>query len=108
MPVFTVDEHSRHGFGTFPGIEVATGRTESGVAAEWDEMMTAALGTAIHRAAKSRITAVDHLEDVFDFDRAGMHGIYNLFIMVQEDFLKDISHNTIMKEIHAVVNQNPS
>ena len=108
MPVLTVDKHPGHCFGAFPGIEVATGRTETGVAAEWNEMMSATFRTAIHRAAKSRITAVDHLEDVFDFDRAGMHGIYNLFIMVQEDFLKDISHNTIMKEIHAVVNQNPS
>ena len=108
VPVFTVDEHSRHGFGTFPCVKVAAGRTETGVAAEGDEMMTAAFRTAIHCPTKSRVSAVDHLEDVFDFDRTGMHGIYDLFIMVQEDFLKYVFHTPIMKEICAVVNQNPS
>lgn len=108
VPVFASDEYSCHCFGTFPCIKVATGRAEAGVATERNEMPVAALGTTIHRTAECRITAVDHPVYVFDFYRTRMHGIYDLFIMVFEDFLDDVSHTTIMKETYAVVNQNPS
>ena len=108
MAVLTVDQHAGHGFGTLPGIEIAAGGAEAGVAPEGDELHFAAPGTAIHRATKSGIAAVDHLIDVFNLGRAGMHGIDDFFIMVAEDVLQDVAHSTIMIKIYADVNQNPS
>lgn len=36
------------------------------------------------------------------------HSIYDFFVMVFEYFLDDVIHTTIMKEIYAAVNKNPS
>ena len=97
MPVEDIDELKGHGGSAFHGILVATGGAEAAVAAERDEPEPAAAGAAVHGAAKGRISTVDHLIDIFHFGIPGVESIYNFFIMVSKNFLKDI-HKTIMQE----------
>jgi hypothetical protein len=43
--------------------------------------------TGIHGSSKGRVTAVDHLGDVFHFDISWMKGMFNNFIIVFKDIL---------------------
>ena len=97
MSVGDIDELKGHGGSTFHGILVATGGAETAVAAEGDEPEPAAAWEAVHGAAKGRIATVNHLIDIFHFRIPGVESIYNFFVMVCKNFLKDI-HKTIMQE----------
>lgn len=55
--------------------------------AERDEFEVPAVRTTVHGTAKRRITAVDHLIDIFHLSFSGMKSIFNFFIMVCKDFL---------------------
>ena len=97
MSVGDIDELKGHGGSAFHGVLVATGGAETAVAAERDELKPAAAWAAVHGAAKGRIATVNHLIDIFHFRIPGVEGIYNFFVMVSKNFLKDI-HKTIMQE----------
>ena len=97
MPVGDIDELKGHGGSAFHGVLVATGGAETAVAAERDELKPAAAWAALHGAAKGRIATVNHLIDIFHFRIPGVESIYNFFVMVCKNFLKDI-HKTIMQE----------
>ena len=75
------------------------------MATEWNKLQFATSGTAIHCAAKSRVTTMNHLLDVFDDSVARMKSIYHFFIVIGKDFLEDI-HGTIMKEMKEKENPN--
>ena len=70
MPVSTVDEFKGHRSGPVVGIFSAAGRAEPGMAAERDKFEVTAVGTAIHGAAKRRVTATYDFINVFHDNRS--------------------------------------
>lgn len=106
VSVRDIDELESHVGGTFHGILNAAGRAETAVAAERDELKVAAFWTAVHSAAKRRVTTVNHLLDIIDHSVARMKSIYHFFIMIGKDSLKDI-HEISMKEMKEKENPNP-
>lgn len=97
MPVDNVYQLEGHGGGTLHGVEVSAGRAEAAVAPEGDKFQFAAFGAAEHCPAKGGIATVDHFIDIFHHSFSWVESIYNFFIMVCKNSLKDI-HKTIMKE----------
>ena len=87
VPVLDIDQFKRHFSGAFHGVFCAAGRAETAVASERDKLKFTAIRTAIHGTAKSRVTTVDHLIDIFHLSISGMKNIFNFFIMVGKDFL---------------------
>ncbi len=65
------------------------------------------MGAAIHGTAIRRVTAVDHLLNIFHNNGTGMKNIFDFFVMIFKYLLKDV-HETIMKEFRAENNPNPS
>ena len=57
------------------------------MAAERNEFEVPAVRTTVHGTAKRRITAVDHLINIFHLSFSGMKSIFNFFIMVCKDSL---------------------
>ena len=106
VSVRDIDELESHVGGTFHGILIAAGRAETAVAAERDELKVAAFWTAVHSAAKRRVTTVNHLLDIIDHSVARMKSIYHFIIMIGKDSLKDI-HEISMKEMKEKENPNP-
>lgn len=70
MPVSTVDEFEGHGSRPVIGIFSAAGGAEFGMAAERDKFEITAVGTAIHGAAKRRVTAAYDFINVFHDNRS--------------------------------------
>lgn len=70
MPVSTIDEFKGHSSRPVVGIFSATGRAELGMTAERDKFKITAVGTAIHGAAKRRVTAVYDFINVFHDNRS--------------------------------------
>lgn len=97
MPVDNVYQLEGHGGGTLHGVEVSAGRAEAAVAPEGDKFQFTAFGAAEHCPAKGGIATVDHFIDIFHHSFSWVESIYNFFIMVCKNSLKDI-HKTIMKE----------
>lgn len=96
VAMLTGDQLSGHSGSPFSGVKVPAGGTETGMTAERYEFQMTAERASIHGATESGITTVDHLVNVFNFDRPRMQGIYDLFIMVTKYFLEYI-HRSIMK-----------
>lgn len=70
MPVSTVDEFEGHGGRPVIGIFSAAGRAEPGMAAERDKFEITTVGTAVHGAAKRRVTASYDFVNVFHDNRS--------------------------------------
>ena len=87
MPVSNINQFEGHVGGTFHGILIAAGRAETAVAAERDELKVAAFWTAVHSAAKRRVTTVNHLLDIFLNGSTRMKSMDDFFIMIREYFL---------------------
>ena len=87
MAVLDTDEFERHTGGAFHSIFVAAGRAKAAVTAERNELEVPTVWTTVHGTAKRRITAVDHLIDIFHLSLSGMKSIFNFFIMVCKDSL---------------------
>jgi len=82
MSVNTLDDFERHGSGALDTIEIATGRTETAFTAKRNKFERTTRRTPIHGAAESRITAMNHLFDVFKNNRASLKGVFDLFVMI--------------------------
>ena len=67
-----LNEFERHGIGTVLAVFDTAGWTETAFAAEGNEFHISAFGTAVHGAAKGRVTTVNHLVNVFDNRLTGM------------------------------------
>ena len=106
MAVVAVDQFACHGSCPFPGVKVAAGRTETGMAAKRDKVKMPAFGAAVHGTAEGGVTAVDHLINVFDLRGTGMKSIHDFFVVIAEDFLEDV-HKTIMKKSGTKENPQP-
>ena len=97
VAVRDIDQFKGHRGSAFHGILVATGRTEAAVTAERNKFKLTAMRAGIHGAAKRWIPTVNHLIDIFHLSFSGVKSIFNFFIIVCKNFLKDI-HKTIMHE----------
>ena len=82
MSVRASDEFKGHGSGPVVGIFYTTGRTEFGMAPERNKFKSAAVRASIHGTTIRRVTAVDHLFDVFHDNRSWFKVIFNCFIIV--------------------------
>ncbi len=60
MAVDDIYELKGHRSSALHGVEITTGRAEAAVTAKRDKFQLAAVGTAVHGAAESGITTVDH------------------------------------------------
>ena len=87
MTVLDTDKFERYTCGAFHSIFVPTGRTKAAVTAKRNKLEITAVGAGVHGAAKRRITAVDHLINIFHLSFSGMKSIFNFFIMVCKDSL---------------------
>jgi hypothetical protein len=106
MPVSNINQLEGHVGGTFHGILIPAGRTETAVTAERNEFKFSTFRTAVHGATIRRVTTINHLLDVFNHSVARMKSIYHFFIMIGKDSLKDI-HEISMKEMKEKENPNP-
>ena len=106
VPVIAIDQFARHGGCPLPGVKIAAGWTETGMAAKRDKMKMTAFRTAVHGAAEGGVTAVDHLINVFNLRRTGMKSIEYFLVMIAEDFLKYV-HKIIMKKSGTKENPKP-
>lgn len=97
MPVCTVNKFKGHFCRAVNAVFVTAGRTKFRMAAERDKFKFAAVGTAIHGTAVRRVSAVNHLFDVFHNNGTWMKSIFNFFVVFFKNLLKDV-HKSIMKE----------
>ena len=58
MAMADIDELKKHRGGTFHGVFISAGRTETAATTERNEFQLAAVGTAVHGTTKGRIAAV--------------------------------------------------
>ena len=106
VPVCTVNEFKGDFGGAVNAVFIATGWTKLGMAAERDKFKFAAMGAPIHGAAVRRIPTVDHLLNVFHDNGTGMKDIFDFFVMLFKNLLKDV-HKSIMQEMRAESNPTP-
>ncbi|SEK22932.1 hypothetical protein SAMN04487770_1011 [Butyrivibrio sp. ob235] len=52
-----------------------------------NEFESTTIRAAVHGAAIGRISAIEHLIDVFNFSFAGVKSILNFFVMIAEQIL---------------------
>ena len=103
----TINEFKRHICRAVNGVLITAGREKFRMTAERDEFKFAAVGTAIHGTTVRRVSAVNHLFNVFHDNGTWMKSIFNFFIVFFKNLLKDV-HKSIMKETKAENNPNPS
>ena len=98
MPVLATDKFKRHVGGTLHRVFGTTGRTKAAAASKRNEFGFATIRTFVFGTAESGGAAVNHLVDVFNFDRTRMKCIYDFFIMIGKDLLQNI-HTIIMQQM---------
>lgn len=96
MPVLATDEFKRHVGCTIHRVFSATRRTKATAASKRNEFGFATIRTFVFSTAERGRAAVNHLVDVFNFDRARTKRIYDFFIMIGKDLLQNI-HTIIMQ-----------
>lgn len=82
VPVPDPDQFEGHIGNAFHGVFRTAGGAEAARAAKGDEFELSAGRTAVHGAAKSRITTAEHFINVFDLTVPGMEDVFNFFVMV--------------------------
>ena len=87
VSVSALNELEGHGSRALLAILDATGRTKAAFASKRDKFHVTAVRAGIHGTAKRRVTAVNHLGDVFHFDISRVKGIFNDFIIVFKNVL---------------------
>ncbi len=97
MAMNTGNEFGSHAKRTYLIVLVAAGRTEAAVTTKSYVLEIAAVRAGIHGPAIGRISAVDHLINVFNYRRSGMQKINELFIMLFKNSLEYV-HVTIMNQ----------
>ncbi len=107
VPVSTVNEFEGHFRRAVNAVFIAAGRAKFRVTAERNEFQFAAVGAAIHGAAVRRVSTVDHFLNIFHNNGTGMEDIFNFFVVLFKNLLKDV-HKSIMREFRAESNPNPS
>jgi hypothetical protein len=85
--VSTVNQFKSHGGRTFLTVFDTAGRAKTAFAAERRKFHVPTMRAGIHGSAVRRVTAVDHLGDIFHYNISWMKGIFNYFIIVFKNFL---------------------
>ncbi len=102
----TINEFKRHICRAVNAVLITAGRAKFRMTAERNKFQFAAVGTAIHGTTVRRVSAVNHLLNVFHDNGTGMKSIFNFFIVFFKNLLKDV-HKSIMKEAKAENNPTP-
>lgn len=82
MPVNTLNEFKRHRRSALDRIEIAAGGAKAALTAERNKFERTTRRTPIHGSAVRRISAMNHLFDVFKNNRASLKGVLDFFVMV--------------------------
>ena len=82
MSVNALNDFERHGSSALNGIEIAAGRTKAAFAAKRDKFERTTRSTPEHSSAVSRISAMNHLFDAFENNRASLKGVLDFFVVV--------------------------
>ena len=82
MSVNALNDFEGHRSGTLDRIEISAGRTETTFAAKRNKFERTTRRTPIHSTAVSRITAMNHLFDAFENNRASLKGVLDFFIVI--------------------------
>ena len=95
VPVSAVDKLTCHSSGAFASVKITACWTESGMTSKRNKLQVAAMRAGIHGTAVSWVTAVDHLVNIFNFNRTRVESIKYLFVMIAENILEYV-HRIIM------------
>ena len=87
MPMSDGDEFKRHTGSAFHGVFIATGRTETAVAAERDKFKISTVSAGVHGTAERRVATVNHFIYVFYLRTSGMKSIFDFLIIIGKDSL---------------------
>ena len=87
MSMFDGDEFKRHTGSAFHGVFIATGRTETAVAAERDKFKISTVSAGVHGTAKGRVATVNHFIYVFYLGPSGMKSIFDFLIIIGKNSL---------------------
>jgi len=82
MPVNALNDFEGHRSGTLNGIEITTGRAKTTFAAKRNKFERTTRRTPVHSSAESRISAMNHLFDAFENNRASLKGVLDFFVVV--------------------------
>ena len=82
VPVNTLDDFERHRSSALNGIEITTGRAKTTFAAKRNKFERTTRRTPVHSSAVSRISAMNHLFDAFENNRASLKGVLDFFVVV--------------------------
>lgn len=82
MPVNTLNDFEGHRSSALNGIEITTGRAKTTFAAKRNKFKRTTRRTPIHSSAVSRISAMNHLFDAFENNRASLKGVLDFFVVV--------------------------
>ena len=82
MTVNTLNDFERHRSSALNGIEITTGRAKTTFAAKRNKFERTTRRTPIHSSAVSRISAMNHLFDAFENNRASLKGVLDFFVVV--------------------------
>ena len=82
VPVNTLNDFERHRSSALNGIEITTGRAKTTFAAKRNKFERTTRRTPVHSSAVSRISAMNHLFDAFENNRASLKGVLDFFVVV--------------------------
>ena len=82
MPVNALNDFEGHRSSALDRIEISARRAETAFAAKRNKFERTTRRTPIHGAAESRISAMNHLFDVFKNNRAGLKGVLDFFVVI--------------------------
>ena len=82
MSVNALNDFERHGSSALDRIEISAGRTETAFTAKRNKFERTTRRTPIHSSAVSRISAMNHLFDAFENNRASFKGVLDFFVMI--------------------------
>ena len=68
-------------------VFVSTGRTKTAFTAKGNKFKISTVRTAIHGTTVRRVTAMDHLVDIFNDSRTWMEFVNDMFIIISKNGL---------------------
>ena len=82
MPVNALNDFERHRSSALDRIEISARRAETAFAAKRNKFERTTRRTPVHSTAERRISAMNHLFDVFKNNRTGLKGVLDFFVVI--------------------------
>ena len=82
MPVNALNDFEGHRSSALDRIEISARRAKTTFAAKRNKFERTTRRTPIHSSAVSRISAMNHLFDAFENNRASLKGVLDFFVVV--------------------------